>query len=106
MTQQRMLRKVSYLLSRSGLQVWLFWVPTHLMPGDHISRYIVMWGGCLGRGESVGGEVVESLRESSEELVSYGRVNALWSPEERRAKRERDREMHAKETMKVPSWVW
>ena len=39
-TQQRILRKVAYLLSFLGVLVRLFCVPTHVMPANPISRYM------------------------------------------------------------------
>ena len=38
-SQQVILQRVSFLLSRSGLQVWGFWVPAHLIPADPKSRH-------------------------------------------------------------------
>ena len=40
LTQQKLVRKVSYLLALSELEVWLFWGPTLLMPADPMSRYV------------------------------------------------------------------
>ena len=88
LTQQRILRKVSYLLSFSEIAVWLFWVPTHLMPADPISRYVEDFDCDLDRATIKAKQIFEDLEARDHLMVPYGRVNGLISPEERQAKKE------------------
>ena len=44
-TQQRLLRELVYVWKRSGIQVFLYYVQSALMPADPISRVREHWGG-------------------------------------------------------------
>ena len=58
LSQQKILRQISYLISRSGIQVKLFWVPSQLIPADPISRYLDDFGGSMGLAEARAVEIV------------------------------------------------
>ena len=82
-TQQRLLRHVSYLLSIWGILVWLFWVPTHLMLADPVSRHIEDFGCDLNRFEVRARDIFKDAMDHF--LEPDVRVNGLVSPEERQA---------------------
>ena len=90
-SQQRVLRQISYMLARSELKVWLFWVPTAFMPADPISRYLEDFGADMGKAETKAREIYQNLKTSYNVLVDYGRINGDISPEQRQAKKEEDR---------------
>ena len=97
LTQQRLLRRVAYMLSFSGILVWLFWAPTHLMPANPISRHVVDFKGDLGRAQGRAREIFRDLVAMDHNLVYYGRVNELLSPEERQRRKEEERELWERE---------
>ena len=90
-SQQRVLRQISYMLARSELKVWLFWVPTAFMPADPISRYLEDFGADMGKAETKAREIYQNLKTTYNVLVDYGRINGDISPEQRQAKKEEDR---------------
>ena len=104
LTQQRILRKVSYLLSFSGLTVWLFWVPTHLMPADPVSRHVEDFGCDLEKSKVKAQQIFEELEARDHLLVPYGRVNGLISPEERQANKEASKRKWEEE--QEESFMW
>ena len=97
LTQQRLLRQVAYMLSFSGVLVWLFWVPTHLMPVDPISRHVVDFKGDLVKAEGRTRDIFMDLVAMDHNLVYYGRVNGLLSPKERQRRKEEERELWERE---------
>ena len=88
-SQQVILKKVSYLLSRSGLQVWIFWVPTHLMPADPISRYLEGFGGSLSKASKEARKFLATLKANRHEMFYLGRVNEPLSSDEQRKWRDK-----------------
>ena len=67
--QHAMLRSVSRRLCVSRLQVYVVWCPSHLQPGDPLSRMQSDFHGCLARAEVASqcqwGELLPSLHKCS-----------------------------------------
>ena len=103
-TQQRILRNVAYLLSFSGIFVWIFWVPAHLMPADPISRHVEDFGSHWKRSEAKAEENFTDLEAMDRIMVPYWRVNSLISPEEREANREESKRRWEEEQEEVFVW--
>ena len=82
----------SYLISRSGIQVKIFWVPSELMPTDPVSRYLDDFGGNMGEAELRALEIFHDLQAMEHEMKYMGRVNELHSPEERQDSRAKSKE--------------
>ena len=78
-SQQLMLKKVSYLLSRSGLHVWGFWVPTNLMPADPISRYVEDFEGCMPKVLKEARRVLKHVKKEMVESMNRCRRRNLES---------------------------
>ena len=92
LSQQKILRKMSYMISRSGIQVKIYWVPSELMPADPISRYIEDFGGDMRRAEVKAREIAHALEGMEHEMEYMGRVSEARSQEERQLSKERDKE--------------
>ena len=93
LSQQKILRKMPYLIPRSGIQVQVYWAPSELMPADPISRYIEDFGGDIRRAEAKAIEIACALEGmEGEGMEDMGRVNGVRSQEERQLSRARDKE--------------
>ena len=83
LSQQKILRKMSYLISRLGIQVNISWAPSEPMPADPVSSYLEDFGGNMGVVELRAIEIFHDLQAMEHEMECMGRVNELRSPEER-----------------------
>ena len=92
LSQQKILRKMSYMISRSGIQVKIYWVPSQLMTADPISRYIEDFGDDVLRAEAKAREIGHALEGMEHEMEYMGRVNEVRSQEERQLSRTKDKE--------------
>ena len=66
-----MLGNVPHLLPCSQLLVCPFWVPTHLMPVDPVSRYVGDWDGDLEKLEERVGKRFMDLRAMDHYIEPY-----------------------------------
>ena len=73
-TQQRVLRRIIYLLGRSKLTVYVHWVPSELMPADPISRYLDDSGGYMYVARAKADVIFEKLRQDHSAMRFMGVV--------------------------------
>ena len=82
-TQQRLLRKISYLVKREGLGVELGWVGTDSMPADPVSRRFEKFEGSRGLAAEAARNVFVSNLGEGGYVLPFGEVGGVRTKEEK-----------------------
>ena len=74
--QQRLLRGLSNLWARTGIQVWVYWLPSEYMPADPISRLFSLHKGCRLQARKAAISIFSKLRDEHK-MQFVGRVGGF-----------------------------